>query len=137
MNEVLKTKVVQCRLHQVSIFLSKRIHHDTNQTLNKDADEENQKQQQSDEDFDTIRVRIWRILSSGEEISVTQLSKQLGESRSDVRSHLKHVERQAKTIRNKSNEWRVRRGLSPVASPKKMQLKKRRGAKNEVFIKLV
>lgn len=125
----------------ILLFLSKRIHHDdvgsNNQTVNKDAADENQKQQQSDDDFDTIRVRIWRVLSSGEEISMTQLSKQVGESRSDVRSHLKHVERQAKTIRNKSNEWRTRRGLSPVVSPKKMQVKKRRGAKNEVFIKLV
>ena len=31
-----------------------------------------------------------------------------------MRSHLIHVERQAKTIQNKSNEWRVRRGLLPL-----------------------
>lgn len=97
---------------------------------------------------DTIRVRIWRALASGEELSMTQLSKRVGESRGDVRSHLVHVERQATTIQNKSDDWRVRRGLLPVsaskdtdgaaiAGAKKLRLKKRRGAKNEVFYRLV
>ena len=44
---------------------------------------------------DTIRVRIWRALASGDEVSMTQLCKRVGERRGDVRSHLKHVERQA------------------------------------------
>ena len=97
---------------------------------------------------DTIRVRIWRVLAFGDEVSMTQLCKRVGERRGDVRSHLKHVERQAKTIRNKSNEWRMRRGLlhadevesggnSTVGSAKKVRLKMRKGAKNEIFIRLV
>ena len=105
------------------------------ETGQEDEDEPNSNNTQPE--FNTIRVRIWRVLSSGDEISITQLSKQLGESKGDVRSHLKHVERQAKTIRNKSDEWRARRGLSSSGVPKKVQLKKRRGAKNEVFIRLV
>ena len=101
-----------------------------------------------EEEKDTIRVRIWRALASGDELSMTQLCKQVGESRGDVRSHLTHVERQARTIRNKSDDWRVRRGLAPLTdntgddtgslpNPKKLRLKKRKGPKNEVFIRLV
>ena len=100
---------------------------------------------------DTIRVRIWRALASGEELTMTQLCKQVGErNRGDVRSHLTHVERQAKTIMNKSDEWRIRRGLLPVgetnddgdggsavAGAKKLRLKMRKGTKNELFIRLV
>ena len=117
-----------------------------NETDQEDEDESNNSNNTQQPEVDTIRVRIWRALAesskSKEEISITQLSKRLGENKSDVRSHLKHVERQAKTIRNKSDEWRARRGLSPADGssggvPKKVQLKKRRGAKNEVFIRLV
>mmetsp|Transcript_8397 Transcript_8397/g.15261 ORF Transcript_8397/g.15261 Transcript_8397/m.15261 type:complete len:187 (-) Transcript_8397:442-1002(-) len=100
-----------------------------------------------DPEKDTIRVRIWRALAFGDELSMTQLSKQVGVRRGDLRSHLTHVERQAKTIGNKKNEWRVRRGLSSLAElgdggsvgggPKKLRLKMRKGAKNEVFIRLV
>ncbi|KAL9191241.1 hypothetical protein ACHAXT_000947 [Thalassiosira profunda] len=96
---------------------------------------------------DTIRVRLWRALASGNELSLTQLSKRVGEKRGDVKAHLTHVERQAKTLGNKSDVWRARRGLQPVAKredgsgsgggPKKLRLKTRRGAKNEVFFRLV
>ena len=72
-------------------------------------------------------------------------------NKGDVKSHLIHVERQAKTIQNKSNEWRVRRGLLPlpdtdsdskdgsakVGGAKKLKIKRRKGAKNEEFIRLV
>lgn len=70
-------------------------------------------------------------------------------NKGDVRSHLIHVERQAKTIQNKSNEWRVRRGLLPhdtdtvsggskvSGGVKKFKIKRRRGAKNEEFIRLI
>lgn len=103
----------------------------------------------ADHEKDTIRVRIWRALACGDELSMTQLSKKVGErNRGNLRSHLVHVERQAKTIRNKSIEWRARRGLPSPAEmgggrgvgaggPKKLRLKTRRGAKNEVFIRLV
>ncbi|KAL7523300.1 hypothetical protein ACHAXR_000116, partial [Thalassiosira sp. AJA248-18] len=83
----------------------------TNANDNKDEAETNN----AEPEKDTIRVRIWRALASGDELSMTQLCKQVGErNRGDLRSHLKHVERQAKTIRNKSSEWRERRGLLPM-----------------------
>ena len=96
----------------------------------------------SEEDFDTVRVRIWRQLADGKELSLTQLSSAVGERNlGNLRSHLTHVEKQAKTIRNKSDEWRMRRGLSPVGSesgaPRQMKLKFRKGKKNEMFVKIV
>ena len=102
-------------------------------------------EEEKDPERDTIRVRIWRALASGEELSLSQLCKAVGESsRGELRSHLTHVEKQAKTIRNKSDEWRIRRGLPRAGNdatskfgPRKMQLKMRKGDKNEVFIKLV
>ena len=57
-----------------------------------------------------------------------------------------------KTIQNKSNEWCVRRGLLPldtdtdsqdgsakgsIGGAKKLKIKRRRGAKNEEFIRLI
>ena len=86
---------------------------------------------------DTIRVRIWRALASGEEISLRKLGQVVGE-RKDLNSHLVHVERQAKTLKNKSNEWRARRGLQTTESSKnnKLRLIRRRGTKNEVYVRL-
>ena len=50
---------------------------------------------------DTIRVRIWRALASGEELSLAELSRTVGvSSYGDLRSHLRHVERQASTLSN-------------------------------------
>ena len=126
----------------------------------------NNNTQPLEEEKDTIRVRIWKALASsnGNEITLTQLCKLIGvRNKGDVRSHLIHVERQAKTIQNKSNEWRVRRGLLPldidadtgsqdgsakgskvggakgrkVGGAKKLKIKRRREAKNEEFIRLV
>ena len=60
----------------------------------------NNNTQPLEEEKDTIRVRIWKALvsSNGKEISLTQLCKQIGvRNKGDVRSHLIHVERQAKT----------------------------------------
>ena len=123
---------------------------DTQSTTNNSTEEQY-------EEKDTIRVRIWRALASGNELSLFQLCKQVGErNRSDIKSHLVHVEKQAKTIRNKSDEWRIRRGLLPIEKKsdnmqcgddsndsgavfgaKKLRLKRRRGAKNEEYIRLV
>jgi hypothetical protein len=94
------------------------------------------------EELDTVRVRIWRQLADGKELSLTQLSNAVGERKlGNLRSHLTHVEKQAKTIRNKSDEWRVRRGLSPVGSeagaPRQMKLRFRKGKKNEMFVRIV
>lgn len=93
-------------------------------------------------ELDTVRVRIWRQLAGGKELSLTQLSNAVGERKlGNLRSHLTHVEKQAKTIRNKSDEWRMRRGLSPVGSesgaPRQMKLKFRKGKKNEMFVRIV
>lgn len=93
-------------------------------------------------ELDTVRVRIWRQLADGKELSLAQLSNAVGERKlGNLRSHLTHVEKQAKTIRNKSDEWRMRRGLSPVGSeagsPRQMKLKFRKGKKNEMFVRIV
>jgi hypothetical protein len=85
---------------------------------------------------ETIRVRIWRALASGEELSLIELAKAVGESRrlSDLKSHLVHVEKQAKTLKNKSSEWRERRGISQDVR-KNMRLKKTR-VKKEIHFRL-
>mmetsp|Transcript_18980 Transcript_18980/g.54688 ORF Transcript_18980/g.54688 Transcript_18980/m.54688 type:complete len:186 (-) Transcript_18980:91-648(-) len=114
---------------------------------------------------DTIRVKIWRALASGDELSLSELGNAVGERRlGELRSHLVHVERQAKTLRNKSDEWRIRRGLmrptdiksgdrmegvelsmdsdgqlgdiSPFAFKTKCRVKMRKGKRNEVFVRL-
>lgn len=86
---------------------------------------------------DTVRVRIWRALASGDELSLKQLGAAVGD-RKELRSHLKHVEKQAQTLKNKSTEWCERRGLSVESRNKvnKLRLKTRRGNKNELFIRL-
>ena len=88
-----------------------------------------------DEERDTVRVRIWRVLASGEEVSLARLSKLLGVPRGDVASHLVHVEKQARTLQNKKDDWRARRGLPPGA--RALRLKQRRGPKKEVLVRLV
>ena len=107
-----------------------------------------------EEEEDTIRVKIWRALASGEEMRLSELGNTVGERRmGELRSHLVHVERQAKTLRNKPDEWRIRRGivrpvdiksgdevnehLSPFAFKKKIRLKMRKGKGNDVFIRFV
>lgn len=104
------------------------------------------------EDDDTIRVRIWRALASGQELSLKQLGKVVGE-RKDLRSHLVHVEKQAKTLKNKNIEWFQRRGLisqsttssedeeedgmpSNIRRIKKLRIVKRRSNKGETYIRL-
>jgi hypothetical protein len=89
-----------------------------------------------EENEDTVRVRIWRALASGEELSLKQLGIIVGE-RKDLKSHLAHVEKQAKTLKNKSNEWRERRGLSITDTQKinKLRLIKSRDRK-EIHVRL-
>ena len=97
------------------------------------------------EGIDTIRVRIWRSLASGREMSLMSLASEVGGvggtgtalRRADLRHHLTHVERQARTLGNKSDAWRERRGLPPRAGGKKMSIRtRRRGPRNEVFVRL-
>jgi hypothetical protein len=89
------------------------------------------------EDLDTIRVRIWRALSSsyGQELSMRQLGSIVGERRiGDLNSHLVHVEKQAKTVNNKSSEWKRRRGIDERT--RKVKLTKRREKNGMIYIKL-
>jgi len=88
--------------------------------------------------MDTIRVRIWRALASGEELSLKELGAIVGERRlGELKSHLTHVEKQAKTIKNKKDQWKERRGLSNINDRKlhKQRVQIRRGGKNEIFVK--
>lgn len=92
------------------------------------------------EDEETIRVRIWRALADGEELTLQELGKAIGLHRG-LRSHLKHVAKQAETLRNKSSDWRMRRGLPADATeiPKidKVRLKMRNGKRrNETFVRI-
>ncbi len=108
---------------------------------------------ENDDDNDTIRVRIWRALSSGEEMTLQQLGKAVGERNmkmGDLKHHLSHVEKQAKTLKNKSLQWRKRRGLFDSDTDTtamnttrfnnrkvdKLRLIQRRGKKNIVYVKL-
>jgi hypothetical protein len=86
---------------------------------------------------DTIRVRIWKALASGEELTLKQLGAAVGEH-NDLKSHLTHVGKQAKTLKNKSIKWRQRRGLPTdnVQKINKRCLKMRRGNKKELYVKL-
>ena len=84
---------------------------------------------------DTVRVRIWRILADGQERSLVELGVMVGERRlGELKAHLQHVEKQAKTLQNKKASWRERRGID--TKTKKLRLLKRRGDKNVVYIRL-
>jgi len=101
-------------------------------------DHGNQDGPKDEEERDTIRVRIWKALSSsyGEELSMRQLGSIVGERRiGDIKSHLVHVEKQAKTIGNKSQEWKQRRGIEERT--KKIKIVKRRKANGMIYVKLV
>jgi hypothetical protein len=91
----------------------------------------------TDTERDTVRVRIWKALAPGDELSLKQLGAAVGE-RKDLKSHLKHVAKQSETIKSKSTDWRRRRGLPLDDSPKvnKLRLKTRRGKKNELYVRL-
>ncbi len=90
---------------------------------------------------DTVRVRIWRALTASceEELTLKQLGAEVGERQGgELRNHLKHVQKQSETLRNKSAGWRERRGLPTTDTKRtdKLRVKIRRGKKNEIFIKL-
>ena len=88
---------------------------------------------------DTVRVRIWRALASGEELTLKQLGRIVGECQlGNLSDHLSHVEKQAKTLKNKNPQWKERRGLDVANQRKieKLRLITRRGNRNEVFIRL-
>jgi hypothetical protein len=98
-----------------------------------DDDDDDSKEE---EEEDTVRVRIWRALATGQEFSLQQLGAAVGQHR-DLLSHLKHVEKQAMTLKNKNAEWRERRGLPMDNVPKvnKLRLQRRR-KKKELFLRL-
>jgi hypothetical protein len=113
-------------------------------------EDEEQDQQQEPQDTILIRVRIWQALANGQEYSLSQLSLQLsgGITKSELRHHLSHVKKQAKTFGNKSREWRTRRGVEsdgnddnqPSSSLKKqIRLEERQGQvgkRREIFVRL-
>ena len=95
------------------------------------------------EEEETIRVRIWRVLADGKERTLQELGKAIGQHHHrDLRSHLKHVARQAETLRTKSKDWRIRRGLPAEAKgdlPRmdKIRLTMRKGKRRkETFVRL-
>ena len=72
-------------------------------------------------------------------MSLKQLGVAVGErNQGDLKSHLKHVEKQAKTLKNKNSEWRERRGLptTDVRAVNKVRLKYRKGKRNEIYVRL-
>ena len=85
--------------------------------------------------MDTVRVRIWKALASADkELSLKQLGAIVGERHlGELKSHLVHVEKQAKTFGNKSREWKERRGLL-VGKRKQAKIQKRKGEKGMVYI---
>lgn len=92
-----------------------------------------------EEERDTVRVRIWKALASGKELSLKKLGAVVGEGQQgDLRAHLVHVEKQAKTLKNKNVDWRKRRGLptTNVKKTNKLRIKIRKGGKNEIYIRL-
>jgi len=118
-----RSDISACLLSQTGVFLTSRPTEDGVET-SKDKLEPS----------DTIRVRIWRALASGEELSLRQLGSAVGERRQgELRSHLKHVEIQAQTLRNKSVEWRVRRGLDPATSSLRLVTRQQ---KKDIFVRL-
>lgn len=62
---------------------------------------------------ETIRVKIWRALVTGNEMTLKELGEAIGQHQG-LKSHLMHVTRQAETLKNKSNDWRKRRGFAIV-----------------------
>lgn len=99
--------------------------------------DENEITPPSEDEQDTTRVRIWRALASRKELTLKQLGAAVGERRQgDLKAHLQHVEKQAKTLKNKNAEWRERRGLSATDTKKvnKLRIKTRRGKDNEVLV---
>lgn len=91
---------------------------------------------------ETIRVRIWRALAAGDELTLKELGKAVGHHR-DLRSHLRHVARQAETLKNKSDEWRERRGLPIIDATDSRRMDKLRlrirnngNRSNEMFVRL-
>ena len=107
---------------------------------NTSTEEENQQ--------DTIRVRIWKALTlrltsesgSDTEITLKELGAIVGQRQlGDLKDHLSHVEKQAKTLKNKSNEWKERRGFPADWDKRKinkLRLIIRKGKKNVVYVKL-
>jgi hypothetical protein len=91
---------------------------------------------------ETIRVRIWRALAAGDELTLKELGKAVGHHR-DLRSHLRHVARQAETLKNKSDDWRERRGLPIIDATDSRRMDKLRlrirnngNRSNEMFVRL-
>mmetsp|Transcript_1782 Transcript_1782/g.3148 ORF Transcript_1782/g.3148 Transcript_1782/m.3148 type:complete len:191 (+) Transcript_1782:26-598(+) len=67
--------------------------------------------QEVSDDFPTSRIRLWRMLTSGEYHTLSSLAQGTSLSIQEVRHHLEHVIKQARSLKNKSPEWRARRSI--------------------------
>ena len=59
----------------------------------------------------TSRIRLWRALASGDAHTIGTLAQAAGISSGEARHHLEHVMKQARTLKNKSTEWRAMRAI--------------------------
>eukprot|EP00434_Breviolum_minutum_P027457 symbB.v1.2.024275.t1/scaffold2284.1/size83445/3 len=59
----------------------------------------------------TPRIRLWCTLTSGEYHTLSMLAEATSLSLQEVRHHLDHVIKQARSLKNKSAEWRARRQI--------------------------
>ncbi len=120
-----------------SAYLDLHRHVISSKSSDDDDDKDDDKVEEQEVE-DTIRVRIWRALATGDELTLKKLGSLVGERQlGDLKDHLSHVEKQAKTLKNKSQKWRERRGLSSTdRKVEKLRLITRRGKKNTIFIKL-
>lgn len=61
----------------------------------------------------TSRIRLWRALVRGDTHTIGTLAEAAGISSKEAGHHLEHVMRQARTLKNKSAEWRMMREIPP------------------------
>ena len=70
----------------------------------------------------TPRVKLWRALCEGEAHSLGSLAQSAGLSAKEVRHHLEHVAKQARTLKNKSADWRSRREIPAHWDPSSVRV---------------
>eukprot|EP00435_Cladocopium_sp_Y103_P023560 s1977_g5.t1 len=68
-------------------------------------------QEVEDEFQNTARIRLWCTLTTGEYHTLSSLAQATSLSIQEVRHHLEHVIKQARSLKNKSPEWRKRRKI--------------------------
>mmetsp|Transcript_28673 Transcript_28673/g.66466 ORF Transcript_28673/g.66466 Transcript_28673/m.66466 type:complete len:241 (+) Transcript_28673:2-724(+) len=71
----------------------------------------------------TPRIRLWRALVSTDVHTMNSLAMAAGVSVKEASGHLEHVMRQAKTLKNKSIEWREKRGIPAECDTSAVRIK--------------